>query len=141
MWGGDDFVLLTSLLVHCFNVSIGRVRSTLLLQPGVGRRGFALPLGTAVLVFWLWIQYSERFKDQLSALAQSYMCQGRHVFMFGVCFRDVNLSSYLTWLARPHSSLVAGCSAGRYVRELQAILAFSVVPIGALEDSMQFPRI
>ena len=40
------------------------------------------------------------------------MCQVHHL-MIGVCFKDVNFSSYPTWLARPHSALFAGFSAYR----------------------------
>ena len=52
------------------------------------------------------------FSARLCILAQAYMCQGHH-FMIGVCFKDVNFSSYPTWLARPHSASFAGFSVYR----------------------------
>ena len=52
------------------------------------------------------------FRARLCILAQAYMCQGHH-FMIGVCFKDVNFSSYPTWLARPHSASFARFSAYR----------------------------
>ena len=64
----------------------------------------------------------------------TYMCQGRHVFMVGVCFRDVNLSSFFCMACATSFCLVCKCSAGRYVCELQTILAFSLVPMCALEE-------
>ena len=47
------------------------------------------------------------FRARLCILAQAYMCQGHH-FLIGVCFKDVNFSSYPTWLARPHSASFEG---------------------------------
>ena len=72
--------------------------SFLLPQPGVGRWGFVLSLGTVIFVFLFSFQNFG-----------AYMCQGHH-FMIGVCFKDVKFSS---WLARPHSASFAGFSAYR----------------------------
>ena len=87
-----------------------RFFSSFLLQPGVGRWGFVLSLGTVVFVFLFRFQYFGGLV--LSGPGLGYMCQGHH-FMIGVCFKDVNFSSYPTWLTQPHSALFAGFSAYR----------------------------
>ena len=87
--------------------------SFLLLQHGVGRWGFVLSLGTVDFVVLFRFQYfggSCFFRARLCILAQAYVCQ---FFMIGVCFKDVNFSSYPTWLARIHSASFAGFSAYR----------------------------
>ena len=57
--------------------------------------------------------------------------------MFGVCFRGVNLSSFFYMACATSFCLVCRCSVGRYVCELQAILAFSLAPMCALEDCLR----